>query len=93
MAATRRTQPLMDPHEFRRLRALARHKKTSVAELTRTAVRAVYLTPPLDRKAIVQDILKMNLPSLDWNKVRKRSRQVMPAFLDPNGKFKDQKGI
>ena len=62
MAATRRTQLLMDPDEFRRLRALARRKKTSVAELIRTAVRTVYLTPPPDRKAIVEDILKMNLP-------------------------------
>jgi len=61
----------MDPDEFRRLRALARRKKTSVAELIRTAVRTVYLTTPPDRKAIVEDILKMNLPSMDWNKVRK----------------------
>ena len=71
MAATRRTQLLMDPDEFRRLRALARRKKTSVAELIRTAVRTVYLTPPPDRKAIVEDILKMNLPSMGWKKVRK----------------------
>ena len=70
MAATRRTQLLMDPDEFRRLRALARRKNTSVAELIRTAVRTVYLTPP-DRRAVVEDILKMNLPSMDWNKVRK----------------------
>ena len=59
MAATRRTQLLMDPDEFRQLRALARRKKTSVAELIRTAVRTVYLTAPPDRKAIVEDILKM----------------------------------
>ncbi len=71
MPATRRTQLLMDPDEFRRLRALARRKKTSVAELIRAAVRTVYLSPPRDRKAIVQDILKMNLPSMDWKKVRK----------------------
>ena len=71
MAATRRTQLLMDPDEFRRLRALARRKKTSVAELIRTAVRTVYLTSPPDRKAIVEDILKMNLPSMGWKKVRK----------------------
>ena len=70
MAATRRTELLMDPDEFWRLRALARRKKTSVAELIRTAVRAVYLTPPPGRKAIVEDILKMNLPSMDWKKVR-----------------------
>ena len=72
MAATRCTQLLMDPDDFRRLRALARRKKTSVAELIRTAVRTVYLTPPPDRKAIVEDILKMNLPPMDWKRVRKR---------------------
>ena len=71
MPATRRTQLLMDPDEFRRLRALARRKKTSVAELIRAAVRTVYLSPPPDRKAIVEDILKMNLPTMDWKKVRK----------------------
>jgi hypothetical protein len=61
----------MDPNEFQGLRALARRKKTSVAELIRTVVRTVYLTSPPDRKAIVQDILKINLPSMDWSKVRK----------------------
>jgi Ribbon-helix-helix protein, copG family len=71
MGGTRRIQLLMNPDELRRLRTLARRKKTSVAELIRVAVRTVYLTPPPDRKAIVQDILKMNLPSMDWNKVRK----------------------
>jgi len=71
MSATRRTQLLMDPQEFRRLRALARRRKTSVAELIRSAVRTVYLSPPPDREAIVQDILKMNLPPMDWKKVRK----------------------
>jgi hypothetical protein len=71
MGGKRRIQLLMNPDELRRLRTLARRKQTSVAELIRTAVRTVYLTPPPDRKAIVQDILRMNLPSMDWKKVRK----------------------
>lgn len=71
MPATRRTQLLMDPEEFRRLRALARQRKTSVAQLIRTAVREAYLRPEPDRKAIVRAILSMDLPAMDWKKVRK----------------------
>ncbi len=71
MAATRRTQLLMDPEEFRRLRALARKKNTSVAELIRTAVRGAYLHPQPNRRAIVESILSMGLPRMDWKKLRK----------------------
>ena len=71
MPATRRTQLLMEPEEFRRLRQLARRKKTSVAELIRTAVREKYLAPaPPDRTAIVESILRMKLPNMDWKRVR-----------------------
>ena len=71
MPATRRTQILMDPEEFRRLRALARRKKTSIAELIRTAVREKYLTPAQpDRKALVASIVSMNLGDMDWEKAR-----------------------
>jgi hypothetical protein len=71
MPATRRTQILMDPEEFRRLRALARRRKTSVADLIRTAVREKYLTPAQpDRKALVDSILRMGLPDMSWERVR-----------------------
>jgi hypothetical protein len=43
MAATRRTELLMDPDEFKQLRVLARRRKTLVAELIRCAVRESYL--------------------------------------------------
>lgn len=72
MRATRRTQLLMDPDEYRRLRELARRKKTSVGELVRTAVRATYLEPQEpDRKPIVEAILQMNLPALSWKRARR----------------------
>ncbi len=71
MAATRRTQLLMDPGEFRKLRALARRKKTSVAELIRCAVRATYLKAPEDRKLLVDSILALKLPNIDWRKAKK----------------------
>lgn len=71
MPATRRTQLLMDPEEFRRLRTLVRQCKTSVAQLIRAVVREAYLKPEPDRKAIVKDILSMKLPVMDWKKVRK----------------------
>jgi hypothetical protein len=71
MAATRRTQLLMDPEEFRKLRALARRKKTSVAELIRCAVRESYLKAPEDRKLLVDSILALKLPVIDWRKAKK----------------------
>ena len=72
MRATRRTQLLMDPDEYRRLRELARRRKTSVGALIRTAVRATFLDPPKsDRKPVVEAILKMNLPVVGWERARR----------------------
>ena len=71
MAATRRTQLLMDPDEFRKLQALARRRKTSVAELIRRAVRASYLQSPVDRKPLVESILALKLPKIDWKTAKK----------------------
>ena len=71
MAITRRTQLLMDPEEFRQLRALARRRKTSVAELIRCAVQESYLKPPADRKALVEAILDLKLPSIGWTSAKK----------------------
>ena len=75
MPVTRRTQLLMDPKEFRRLRALARRKKTTVAELIRSAVRATYLEAQPDRKAIVESILAMKLPIIEWKPQDSRSHK------------------
>lgn len=79
MAATRRTQLLMDPKEFQRLRAIARRRKTSVAELIRSAVREAYFKPQLDRKAIVREIANMNLPVIEWDEAR---REIEAAHAD-----------
>ncbi len=71
MPATRRTQLLMEPEEFRQLRALARQKRTSVANLIRAAIRKTYLAPPADRRPHVEAILKLKLPRLSWKKIKK----------------------
>ncbi len=72
MPATRRTQLLMDPDEHRRLRELARRRKTSLGELIRSAVRATYLeSPKPDRKPIVDAILQMKLPAISWGRARR----------------------
>ncbi len=71
LPATRRTQLLMDPKEFERLRAQAQRRKTSVAELIRSAVRKAYLRPPPERTAIVKAILEMGLPKLSWKSAKK----------------------
>ena len=70
MAPTRRVQILMEPEEFRRLQSLARQRKTSVANLIRSAVRETYLAPQPERRPIVDAILRMQLSVPDWNDVR-----------------------
>ena len=72
MAPTRRTQLLMDPEEFKRLQGVARRKKTSVAALIRAAVRDRYLSSEPDRRAIVEAILSMRLPRIDWKWAKKQ---------------------
>ena len=72
MGATRRTQILMNPEEHRRLRDLARQRKTSVGELVRTAVRKTYLEPQQDdKKAALEAILQLKLPAISWRRARK----------------------
>lgn len=72
MGATRRTQILMDPDEYRRLRDLARRKRVSVGELVRTAVRTTYFEPrSADKKAALEEILRMNLPVISWRRAKK----------------------
>jgi hypothetical protein len=70
MAPTRRAQILMEPDEFRRLQALARKRKTSVADLIRQAVREAYLRPQPDRGPIVDAILGMRIAMPDWASLR-----------------------
>jgi len=71
MAATRRTQLLMDPGEYRQLRAVARKQRISVAELIRSAVRQSYLAPPPDRQRLVEAILALKLPKMNWKKLKR----------------------
>ncbi len=70
MAPTRRAQILMEPDEFRRLQALARERRTSVANLIRSAVRDTYLAPQTAKPPIVDAILTMQLELPDWEHLR-----------------------
>lgn len=70
MAPTRRAQILMEPEEFRRLQALARKRRTSVANLIRSAVREAYLAPQPEKRPIVEAILDMRLTLPDWTHLR-----------------------
>jgi hypothetical protein len=70
----------MDPDEFKQLRALARRRKTSVAELIRTAVRESYLKAPADRKPLVESILALNLPCIDWKKAKREIEEAHGRF-------------
>ena len=76
MGATRRTQLLMEPEDFRRLQAEARQRKTSVAELIRSAVRDAYLSSAPNRRPLVEAILQMNLPVMDWDHIRQEIEEA-----------------
>ncbi len=72
MARTRRAQILMEPQEYRRLEAIARVKKVSVAELICRAVRDRYFPPPPpNAKALVEGFFKLNLPVSDWEEMER----------------------
>ena len=76
MGATRRTQLLMEPEDFRQLHAEARRRGTSVAELIRLAVRDTYLTRAADRRPLVEAILSMDLPTMDWDQIRQEIEEA-----------------
>jgi len=76
MPTTRRTQILMDPEEYRRLRNLARSRKTSVGALIRKAVRQVYIQPVPDRQAIVESILELRIPLPSWKRLKKEIEEA-----------------
>ncbi len=59
MAPRRRAQFSMEPAEFRRLQALACERRTSVADLIRSAVRETHLAPRAEKGPIVEAILAM----------------------------------
>ncbi len=71
MAATRRTQLLMEPDEYKRLQREARRRKVSVAQLIRSALRRTYLAEQSDPLPIVEAIVSMALPHIDWKKAKK----------------------
>jgi hypothetical protein len=66
----------MDPAEFRKLRAEARRRKTSLAELIRSAVRERYLAKPGDPGPIVEAILRMSLPVGDWELAKREIEEA-----------------
>jgi len=82
MAAGRRFEFLMDTDQFEQLRALARRRKTSVGELIRRAVREFCFTPPADRKPLVDAILDLRLPNIDWTKAK---QDIESAHADALG--------
>jgi len=71
MAATHRTQLLMDPEEYKRLKAEARKRGCSVGELVRLAVRKTYLEKNPEKGPIVEAILGMRLPRIAWKRAKK----------------------
>jgi hypothetical protein len=70
MAPTRTAQITIEPEEYRRLEALAEQMGVSVADLIRTAVRDRYLSHSPNRREIVQEILRLEVPiEEDWDQI------------------------
>jgi hypothetical protein len=70
MASTRRAQFLMEPEEYARLETEAKRRRISVAKLIRLAIHAAYFANAPEKAPIVEKILSMNLPTMDWSEVR-----------------------
>lgn len=66
MARTKRAQVLMEPDEYQRLEEIAAEQGIAVAELIRIAVRERYLLTPEERSRLVEEILGLDLPTIDW---------------------------
>ena len=71
----------MEPEEYQRLEEIARNKDMSVAELIRNAVRERYFSNTEDRNRIVEEIIGMNLPTEEWDKVEEEIAEAHRAEL------------
>lgn len=70
MSRARTAQITIEPEEYRQLEALAHQKGVSVADLIGTAVRERYLTRPVSRREIVQEIFRLEAPiEEDWSSI------------------------
>jgi len=70
MSRARTAQITIEPEEYRQLEALAHQKGISVADLIGTAVRERYLTHPVSRREIVQEIFRLEAPiEEDWSSI------------------------
>jgi len=76
VAATHRTQLLMEPKEYQQLKAEARRRGCSIAELIRSAVRQTYLAPHPNKGPIVDAILGMRLPKIDWKRAKQEIKRA-----------------
>ena len=66
MPRTKRAQVLMEPEEYERLEAVAGERGVAVAELIRTAVRERFLLTRRERRRLVDKILGLDLPAIEW---------------------------
>jgi predicted DNA-binding ribbon-helix-helix protein len=81
MAHTRRAQILMEPEEYEQLARIAERRSVSVAELIRSAVRAVYLRSADERAAVVERIASMGLPTAPWPDLKREIEDAYDAGL------------
>jgi predicted DNA-binding protein len=71
MNKNKRTQILLTEKQYKKLHALSEHEKKSIGFLIREAVDIVYIKEKKNREKIVEKIAAMNLPSGDWEEIKK----------------------
>ena len=68
----KRTQIMLEPHQYKTLTYLASHAHKSIGELIREAINKVYEEVEIKNKAdIVKKISRMNLPVSSWEEMER----------------------
>jgi hypothetical protein len=76
MARTKRAQVLMEPEEYERLEEIAGRQGIPVAELIRSAVRERYLLTQAERRRLVDEILGLELPVVEWQEAEREALEA-----------------
>jgi len=71
MGLTKRVQVLMEPEDFRKLEETARHRKTSVGELLRSAAAEKHLGRPGHVRALVDELAALDVSADEWPELKK----------------------
>ena len=81
MQRTRHVHMLMEPQDYQRLESIARGRRTSVAELVRSAVRQQYLDRPQPAQSAVDRLAALQLDLPAWDDLANELQEAKIAGL------------